>query len=580
MVDTTNSLSGISTGIDTTALINAIVAMKGGNVTRMKSQADLNDKKSTALAAMRTSLQALALSVTMLYDKLNNRTVTSTDTNNTYATATASGVAAGNYDIKVNTVATKGRISATLDTEGLATNLAVASATDTTIFSGTTAKFAIQGTDGKVAVITLDATNNSINGLRDKINQQTGTGVTAAVVNMGKGTNRYQLVLTAKETGTGTGTTTGNITIADITNMGGDMTAVNSLGILAGAVDSLATPTSISNGLTSTMSGAVATDANFILNGVELTRAANVVSDAAEGMTFTLKQGNQSTTTTLTVAADKGGASLALQEFITKYNQLLKDYKAAATSTKNADGSVNQGPLANDSSTRALMASLKSTLLGASAGMPGASPYKNLASVGVSSLADGGLYLNSATFQTAVVNDLSAVKRLFAFVGESTSQSVALKSAGGSGLTGSIGFDITKDGTTGVLSGILTKYNDVGAVVSTSTALVVGSDGTLVGTGDFAGLTLTVSGAGSGKLSLTQGAVRAAADLLTTFTGTTGALSNTLNSIVLQNKNLATQIGMAQSRLDREKETLKAKFAQMEAIVGRMRSSAGSLAGL
>ena len=32
MADTTNSLSGISSGIDTNALINAIVAMKSGNI--------------------------------------------------------------------------------------------------------------------------------------------------------------------------------------------------------------------------------------------------------------------------------------------------------------------------------------------------------------------------------------------------------------------------------------------------------------------------------------------------------------------------------------------------------------------
>ena len=89
MADTTNSLSGISSGIDTNALINAIVAMKSGNMNRLQAQKDLNDKKTTALQAMRTGLQGLSLSLTILYDKLNNRTVTSTDTNNTNVVATA-----------------------------------------------------------------------------------------------------------------------------------------------------------------------------------------------------------------------------------------------------------------------------------------------------------------------------------------------------------------------------------------------------------------------------------------------------------------------------------------------------------
>ncbi len=577
---TTNSLSGVSSGIDTNALINAIVAMKSGSMNRLQAQKDLNDKKTTALQDLRTSLQSLGLSLAILYDKLNNRTVTSTDTNNTNVLATASGLAAGNYDIKVNTVATKGRISATLDGAGLATNLAVASPTDTTIFSGATAQFAIQGTDGNVAVISLDAASNNLNGLRDKINAQTNTGVTATIVNMGKGTDRYQLVLTAKETGTGTGTTQGNITIADITN-GDGSTAVNSLGIFAGTVDSPTAPTSIAGGLTSTMSGAAATDANFTLNGVALTRTTNVVKDAAEGMTFNLKQGGQTGTTTLTVTSDKIASTVAVTDFIAKYNQLVKDYRTASTATKNADGSLARAPLSNDASSRALLASLKSTLSGQSAGMPGDSAYKSLASLGITTLADGGLVLNTATFQTAVTNDLPAVKRLFSASGTSTSQAVAFKSAGTTSFMGTVGFEVTRNVGDNTLWGTLTKYDAAGNPLgSPSAPIQVGSDGILVGSGDFSGLTLTVTGAGTGKLSLTRGAAQSAIDLLSGFTGTTGTISKTLTQIVNQNTNLASQIAQAQARLNQVKEALKSKFAQMEVVVGRMKAAAGSLSGL
>ncbi len=580
MADTTNSLSGISSGIDTNALINAIVAMKSGNMNRLQAQKDLNDKKTTALQAMRTGLQGLSLSLTILYDKLNNRTVTSTDTNNTNVVATATGSASGNYDIQVSTVATKGRISSTLDANGLATNMAVASPMDTPIFSGATAQFAIQGTDGKVATISLDASSNNLNGLRDKINAQTDTGVTATIVNTGKGTNRYQLVLTAKETGTGTGTTQGNVTIADITS-GDGVTAVNSLGIFAGTVDNPTTPTSITGGLTSTMSGAAATDAKFTLNGVEITRTSNVVKDAAEGMTFTLKQGGQTGITTLTVTADKVGSTAAIQDVITKYNQLVKDYKAASTATKNEDGTIALAPLSNDASTRTLMADLKKTMSGASAGMPEDSAYKSLASLGITTLADGGLILNTSTFQTAVSNDLSAVKRLFSFSGTSTSQAVSFKSAGTATLTGTVGFEVTRNLGDNTLWGTLTQLDAAGNPVGApSNPIQGGADGTLVGTGDFAGLNLSVTGTGTGRLSLTRGAAQQAIDLLTGFTGTTGTISTTLTRIVTQNNSLASQIGQAQTRLNQEKEILKKKFAQMEVVVGRMKASAGSLSGL
>ena len=231
--------------------------------------------------------------------------------------------------------------------------------------------------------------------------------------------------------------------------------------------------------------------------------------------------------------------------------------------------------------TRALMADLKKALSGASPGMPADSAYQSLASLGVTTLADGGLVLNTSTFQTAVSSDLPAVKRLFSFSGTSTSQAVAFKSAGTTTLTGTVGFEVTRNLGDNSLWGTLTKYDEAGNPVGTpSGPIQVGSDGTLVGTGDFAGLTLSVTGTGTGKLSLTRGAAQSAIDLLGGFTGTTGAISSALTRIVTQNNNLATQIGTAQTRLNQEKENLRKKFAQMEAIVGRMKSSAGSLTGL
>lgn len=568
-----SSISGVSTGIDTTALINAIVAQKGVGLSKLQARKDLNDKKTTALTAMRASLSALSLSMIVLQDKFNSRTVTSTDSNNTNVSATASGAAAGNYDINVKTVATKGRISSTLNASGFTTNLAVASPSDSVnsnIFTaGSPASFAIQGTDGVIKTITLTEGNNTLNGLRDAINAS-GAGVSASIVNMGKGAKPYQLVITAKDTGTGT--TNGVVSLVDITNMGTTGLPANNLGIGAGTVNSLATPTTLTGGLTSVVSGASATDATFTLNGIELTRSTNVVKDAAEGMTFTLKQGGQTGSTTLTVAVDKAGATAAMQDFITKYNGLVKDYKAASTSTKNADGSINEAPLAGDASTRAMMASLKATLAGQSAGMPASATYKTLANLGVTTLADGNLYLNTSTFQTALGDDLSAAKRLFTFSGDSTNQGVTFKSAGTKTVTGTVNFAITKDGS-GVLWGTLTRNGVTSAPIQVS-------NGVLAGTGDFEGLSLGVTGTGTGTLTLSRGAVQAANDALSSFTNSgTSGITTILNNITIQNKNLGSQIQVAQSRLDREKEVLKKKFAQMEATVGQMRASAGSLSG-
>lgn len=565
-----SSISGITTGIDTTALINAIVAQKATGMNRLQAKKDLNDKKTAALTAMRTALTTLSLSLATLQDKLNNRTVTSTDSNNTNVTATANGVASGNYDITVKTVATKGRLSANLDpATGFTTNLAVANPGDSALSpiftSGTSATFAVQGTDGVVKEITLDASSNTLNGLRDKINAS-GAGVTASVVNMGKGPNPYQLVLTAKDTGTGK--TSGVVTLAALSG-----TVAPSLGIAAGSYGTpLADGTqTIVGGTTSAASGANATDATFTLNGIELTRTTNVVKDAVDGMTFTLKQGGQTGTTTLTVAPDKAGATAAAQDFITKYNQLMKDYHDASTSTKNADGSINQAPLASDSATRAMMANLKSTLFGQTSGLPSDSAYKTLPSLGISTQADGTVYMNTITFQAAVTNDLASVQRLFTFAGSSTSPAVTFRAGGTKTVTGPVDFAITKDGS-GVLWGTLTR-NGV-----TSDPIQV-TDGVLTGTGDYAGLSLAVTDTGSGTLTLSRGVGQAAKDIISSFTSvsTSGGIKSILDSIQVQNKSLSAQIQTAQTRLNQEKENLKKKFAQMESVVAQMRGSAASL---
>ena len=505
------NISGISSGVDTTALINAIVAQKGAGLTRLQAQRTLNDAKTTALNSLSSELSTFGISMLALQDSFNSRTVTSTDINNAYVTATGKGAATGNFDLTVHTVATKGRVSASLDSNGLATNLAVASPTDSvnsSIFTpGTPASFAIQGTDGVVKTVTMTEGANTLNGLAAAINAS-GAGVTALVVNTGKGAKPYQLVLSAKDTGTGT--TGGVVSIVDITNQsnGAEGAPANNLGIEAGTVDSLTTPTALTGGLTSATSGANATDATFSLNGIELTRGTNVVKDAADGMTFTLKQGGQTGTTTLTVAPDKGGATTAMQTFITNYNKLVTDYKTASTSTKNADGSINQAPLANDPSSRAFMANLQAALKGTSAGMPSSSSYKTLASMGVSSLPDGTLNMNIITFQTAMGDDLTAALNLFKFSGTSTSQNVAVKSGGAQTATGNVDFAITSSritvqGEDPTLIGTLTRNGVTSAPIQ-----VV--NGTLQGTGDFTGLNLTVTGIGSGTLTLSRGAGQAA----------------------------------------------------------------------
>lgn len=127
------------------------------------------------------------------------------------------------------------------------------------------------------------------------------------------------------------------------------------------------------------------------------------------------------------VTPDKTASTAALQDVISKYNSFVKAYKEASTSTRNTDGSINQGVLANDPISKGIMTQIRTAIT--SAGLIG----KNLSTIGIKTLADGTLSLNSATFQTAVETDPATVRALTGFsAAQSTISSVMYSPSDGS----------------------------------------------------------------------------------------------------------------------------------------------------
>lgn len=562
------SFQGLTTGIQTDQLIAAILAQEGQGVQRLQDRQAYNKLRTTAIQTLRTSAFALSTSLASIQDRFNARTVTSTDANNVYVSATAVSAAAGNYDLNVATVATRGRIAPTLS-GGVPTNLAVADPA-AAIFSSAKASFAVQGTDGVIKAFEL--TNNSLNGLRDAINAS-GAGVTASVINAGTGAAPYQLVLTAKDTGTGT--TGGVVTFAAIDNADASATTVNpSLGITAGAITGTFTaPTGISGGLTNASDPAK--DAVFTLNGIQLTRKSNVVSDAADGVTFTLKQGGQVGTTTLTIAQDKASATTGLQDVISKYNALLKTYNDAALATKDSSGAIVKGSLTGDASTKALLAQVRAALTGQISGPSGSTTLTSLNSLGVSTAADGTLSLNTLTFQNALDKDPTAAKNLFTFAGSSTNGVVSLKEGTSKTNTGAVSFNITSYVSGGAVAGTFT-LDGVDYNLSGTNGILTGTAGT-----PLEGLTVSVLGTGTGTLNLTRGGGQSARDLISKFTAAgTGDIALALINIDNQNKTLNLQIEEGNARLARRKAVLKAKFSKMEVDVANMKAAVGGLGSL
>lgn len=537
------SFQGIGTGVQTDQLVAAILSQEGQSVQRMVDKQAFNKLRTTALQSFRKGMDDLSTSLAAIQDRLNARTVTSTDTNSVYVSATATKAAAGNYDLNVSQVATRGRLA-----------FSVANPTDP-IFSSSSATFSVQGIDGVTTPITLSA--NSLNGLRDAINASSAS-VTAAIIDTKDGSaTPFRLVISAKETGIGTNTTLGKITLS--ADNPSDATA---LGFISGSSQS-------SN------AAETAKEAIFTLNGTELHRNSNVVTDAADGVTFTLKQGGQTGNTTLTIAQDKTSATTGIQDVIGKFNALKKIYKDASTSLKDSEGAIIKAPLAGDETVRSFLSQIQTALTGQLSGPSGGTTITSAASLGISTGADGNLSLNITTFQAALEKDPTAVQNLFTFNASATSGAVALKESTSKTSTGVVSFNITSFVSGGAVAGTLTyggiEYN------------LTGTNGTLTGTAGtpLEGLTLSVLGLGTGTLNLTRGGGQAVRDLVSQFTGSgSGGIQSALTNIENQNKALDDQIIQGQARLARRRIVLISKFSKMETAIAQMKAAVGGLGGL
>lgn len=546
------SFQGLATNLPTDQLVNAIIQQESGPLQRLQAIQAANTKRRTALTSIRTSLSSLAASLASLSTSgFQARSITSSDSNNTYVSASASGGASGAYDVAVKQLATRARYASSVtftSPTGSGGNLG-----GTAVSGGEhdgQYHYAITDVNGSTTKdIYLSADNNTLAGLRDAINGA-DAGVSATIIQTSAAGNAYQLVVTADDEGSG-------VTGTDFKIIGnGSDAGIDKLGI--GSVG------------TSTISGQ---NAIFSVNGLELTRATNSVSDAVEGVTFTLRQADStyddgthtsSHLTTLTVATDKSAITASIQDVITKFNAAYKAYK---------DQSGQGGVLANDSTLRSIFSKLRSTLTLQPDSMPSGSTYKSAAEVGLKTNRDGTLSLDATAFQSALDNDPEAVSKVFGMWGSSTNANVSYVYATSASTTSPISYDLTYSG--GAVSGTLTA-NGVTKSVSGSNGLVTGPDGS-----PFEGLTLSVTGTASGTFSLVRGAGQLIQDYVGQLTASTsGNLALILQSIDDQNLHLSKQITDAQARLDRHREILQTQFANLEATIGQLQAAGQSLSGL
>jgi flagellar hook-associated protein 2 len=459
---------GAGAGIDTKAIIDGLSnAAKAPKDALLKKREETNTAKISALAEAAGAIDGFASALSKL---VSGGTLFTQPTVSDPSLLTA--VAVAGADI--------GELSAQVEVRQLAqaqslVSTSFASASDPigqgelTLTTGT----------GSYA-ITIDSSNDSLNGLAKAINDKF-SGVTATVVTDSNGSRLMLKGLTGEANA---------FTLSVAAGAGG--------GIERFAYDPMA-----SGGMTAAQA---AQDAVVRLDGVEVRRGANSFTDLIAGVQIDLKKAAVGTTVSLGIARPTAAISQAVSDFVDAYNE-LQEMLAQATAA-GSNGAAG-GPLRGDTGIRQMqrqLAALTTTELSS------VGAYRTLAEIGVATNRDGTLRVDAARLAEALATDPKAVEALFNPRQHSSDPSIVITSKLGA----------TKPGTY-TLTNLVAASGGVGAsgeidgvaVSSTGSILVApftsAAKGLIVRVdADVASATVTVDAGLGGALQAVRDALRAA----------------------------------------------------------------------
>jgi flagellar hook-associated protein 2 len=414
-----SSINLINSQIDVASIVDALIASESTPVTRMQNNVSSLQTKINAYQSINTKLASLLTKAdAVVYNGstaplrtpgsfldrfensiFTNRTVTSS--NNDVITAAAShGTASGTYSITVSNLATAKSVAADN----------FADVDTTSIGTGT---FVITAGSSDPVTITIDSSNNTLDGIRKAINAA-DAGVNATIINDGSGTP-YRLLVTAKDTGTAS-----TFSITD--NLSGGK-ALN---------------------LTQKVA---AEDATFEVNGIAITKSSNTITDVIDGVSFTLHDESASAVK-LTVGNDVEGIVTALQNLASAYNDLNS---AISSQSQYNSTTKTAGVLSGDSTLRSIQSRVQSTL--SQSVSNSFTNYSVLSQVGFSFNNNGSIAVDASKLRTALNTDITKVAALFLGDGAISDSRVSYDSQAGATQAGTYAVAVTTLATQAAVSG-------------------------------------------------------------------------------------------------------------------------------
>jgi len=353
----TSGSGGLGAGIDISALVQASLAPQTAELTVLQGDQTTITNQQTALNSFNNDIQTLQNAVFALSDPAGQLTdVDATSSNSAVLTASAAaGTPSGSHEITVTSLAS--------------TSSAYSNAVATSSTPIATGTLTIQVGTNTAVPITIDNTNNTLDGLAQTINNTANIGVTASVITDANGA---RLALISSTSGA-----PGNLTI---------------------------TP---SSGVVGFNTGVTGANASLNVDGIPISSTTNTVSSAIPGVTLSLTGVTGGVPVSVTTGPDVTQQESAVNSFVSAYNTVIGDINTQSA-VNATTGQV--GPLGTDST----LALGQGELLAAVAfSQTGNGNINSLSDLGISFNNDGTLTVNSGSLATALQGNPAAVQAFF-----------------------------------------------------------------------------------------------------------------------------------------------------------------------
>jgi len=375
-----NAIFGINSNLDTGGIIDNLITLQRQPITIVEAKRALEEAKLLSFQDLKDRLQNFKSVVNTLNTESRFLSTTgefsnnsSTDTNKVATLTTSSSATSGTFSLVVNNLARESKLLSS----GFAD-------TSTSLGNGT-----VSITVGTTTTeITIDDTNNTLDGLRLAINNS-GANVQANFLNDGSDTDPVKLVISGTDTGTDNAVS---------------ITASNTLFGFGQE-----------SPITFTESQA-AQDASFTLDGVAVTKANNTVTDVISGTTLQLESAGSGI---ITLSPDEDAIKEKIQNYVDGFNELMAHLNSELALTESTG---ETGVLFANFTVQNLQQTLRETITDQVVGITG--DFNYLSQIGIKTQSDGTLTVDDGDLSTAIASDIGNVTQLFSSTGSATNSTV------------------------------------------------------------------------------------------------------------------------------------------------------------